>query len=433
MLESLAQVATAPSALAESVSLRRNFAWTLAGNVLYAACQWGILVAIAKLGTPTMLGQFALGLAVSTPVFMLTNLQLRVVLATDARHEYHLGHYLALRILGTAAALILVLGFVSIARFRRETAIVVLLVSLAKAAESLSDIIYGFWQKHEHFDKIAIALTGRGVGSLAAMAAVLFLTRNIALATAAMALVWALWLASFERSVAKSSLAAVSSEERLRPEWDIEKSGHLVVLAAPLGIVMLLLSLNANIPRYFVQHYLGESFLGYFAAMAYVFVAGNTVMAAMGQSATSRLARYFNSDRRAFARLLKNMVSLGTGLGIAGTGLALFFGTPLLKLLYGPDYAEYTSLFVWLMIAAAFAYVASMLGYGMTAARMYRAQAALFLVATAITPIACWILVPSLGLMGSAYAVLVGAVLSCLGSAYIVSVALGSRFPGFEA
>jgi hypothetical protein len=31
------------------LSLRRNFSWTLAGNVVYAGCQWGMLVALAKL------------------------------------------------------------------------------------------------------------------------------------------------------------------------------------------------------------------------------------------------------------------------------------------------------------------------------------------------------------------------------------------------
>ena len=33
------------------LTLRMNFLWTLAGNVVYAACQWGILVVLAKLGT----------------------------------------------------------------------------------------------------------------------------------------------------------------------------------------------------------------------------------------------------------------------------------------------------------------------------------------------------------------------------------------------
>jgi O-antigen/teichoic acid export membrane protein len=433
MIEPLAQVAAPPSAYAEGMTLGRNFAWTLAGNALYAACQWGILISIAKLGTPAMIGQFALGLAVSAPVFMLTSLQLRAVLATDARDEYRLAHYFALRILGTAAGLILIAGFVALSRFQRDTAIVVMLVSLAKASENLSDIIYGFWQKHERFDKIAVALTGRGAGSLAAMAAVLYFTRSIALATAAMAAYWFVWLATYERHGAKNLLAGISPRESLRAEWDMEKCKQLVILSMPLGIVMLLLSLNTNIPRYFVEHYLGEAALGYFAATAYMLVAGNTVMAAMGQSAIPRLARYFDSDRPAFARLLKNMVLLGAAVGTAGIALGVFFGPAFLRLAYRADYAQYANVFTWLMVGAAFAYVGSMLGYAMTAARVFRPQVPIFLATAAITALACWIMIPRFGLTGSAYAVLLGAVFSCAGSAYIVSNVLRSRGSANEA
>jgi len=429
MLDTMSQnpaepIAAGSGSTRERVSLRRNFAWTVSGNVVYAICQWGILIVIAKLGTPTMMGQFALGLAISAPVFMMTSLQLRTVLATDARGEYRLGNYLALRVLGTALGLAVIGGFVLVSGLRRETAVVVLLVSLAKAADSMSDIIYGFWQKHEHFDKIAIALGGRGVGSVAAMGAVLYLTRSVALSTAAMALFWVLWLATYERSGAKSLLSSISARERLRPEWDQAKGRQLVVLTSPLGIVMLMLSLNANIPRYFIEHYFGEAMLGYFAAMAYVSVAGNTVMSAMGQSAVPRLARYFHSDRRAFLRLLKKMILLGAVLGIAGIGVAFFFGPEVLQLLYRADYAQYPAVFTWLMAAAAVAYVSSMLGYGITAARKFRPQVPLVLGAAAITATACWFLIPTQQFLGSAYAVLIGAVFSCAGSAYILIVAL---------
>ena len=411
----------------ERLSLGRNFAWTLAGNVCYAACQWGMLIAIAKLGTPTMLGEFALGLAIAAPVFMFTMLQLRAVLATDAGDEYFLGHYFAIRILGTSIGLIAIAGFVAVAGFQRETAMVILLVSLAKAAESFSDIIYGFWQKHERFDRIAIALTLRGIASLAALAATLYFTRSIAWSIAAMAAVWTLWLLTYERAGAKRVLARVSPPDRLRPDWQWNKCKKLAVLAFPLGLVILLVSLNANIPRYFVEHYLGEAALGYFAAMAYAFVAGNTVMAAIGQSALPRLARYFTLDPAAFVQLLKNMLLIGALIGIAGIGLAFWWGATILRLLYRAEYAEYASVLTWLMVAAAVTYVASMLGYGMMAARVFRAQVPLFLAATAITALACRVLIPSKGLMGGAFAVLAGAVISCVGGGYIVFVAVRSR------
>jgi hypothetical protein len=68
-----------------------------------------MLVVFAKLGTPEMLGQFALGLAVVSPVITLTNLQLQQVQATDARQQYQFGDYLALRLITTPLAIVVIL------------------------------------------------------------------------------------------------------------------------------------------------------------------------------------------------------------------------------------------------------------------------------------------------------------------------------------
>jgi O-antigen/teichoic acid export membrane protein len=432
MLDAMSQNPAAPIAAVqgsarESVSLRRNFAWTVSGNVVYAACQWGILIIIAKLGTPTMMGQFALGLAISAPVFMMTSLQLRTVLATDARDEYRLGNYLALRVLGTALGLTVIGGFVLVSGLRRETAVVVLLVSLAKAAEAMSDIIYGFWQKHEHFDKIAIALSGRGLGSVAAMGAVLYLTRSVALSTAAMAIFWALWLVTYERGGAKNLLSIISAGERLRPEWDRATGRQLVVLALPLGFVGVLASLNANVPRYFIEHYWGEQALGYFASAAYLQVAGNTFILALCQSAAPRLARYYRSSRDELLQLITRMVVAAGSFGLAGILVAVFFGRRLLELFYRPEYAQYHRLLVWLMVAGAVNYVVSVLCQVMTASRILKPQLVLFFLTTLVIGVSSGFFVPRFGLEGAAYAMIVGALVCCFGAVALNVVGLRSR------
>jgi O-antigen/teichoic acid export membrane protein len=148
-----------------------------------------------------------------------------------------------------------------------------------------------------------------------------------------MAAVWTMWLLTYERTGAKRMLADLSTQNRLHPEWRWNKCKSLVILSLPLGVVSLLLSLNANMPRYFIEHFMGEGALGYFAAMAYIFLAGNTLMAALGQSALPRLVRHFTSDPAAFVHLLKNMVFIGVLVGMAGICLAISFGSSILQVL----------------------------------------------------------------------------------------------------
>jgi O-antigen/teichoic acid export membrane protein len=151
------------------LSLRSNFSWTLAGNVVYAGCQWGMLVVLAKFGSPEKVGQFALGLAVTAPIIMFSNLQLRAIQATDARREYRFGHYLALRLATMALALFVIVGIAC--TYRLESALVILAVGLSKAFESLSDVVYGLLQFHERMDRIALSMMIKGPLSLAALSA----------------------------------------------------------------------------------------------------------------------------------------------------------------------------------------------------------------------------------------------------------------------
>ena len=178
------------------LSVRANFSWTLAGNVVYAACQWTMLVAIAKLGSPEMVGQFAVASALIVPVLMFLNLQLRAVEATDAKGAYRLTDYLGLRLMTTTIALG-VIGLLASTR-RWEVLWVILAVGAAKAVDSLSDILYGLLQQHERMDRVACSMMIRGPLGLAALAGVLMLTGRVAWAALAMAAAWLLVLLAYD-------------------------------------------------------------------------------------------------------------------------------------------------------------------------------------------------------------------------------------------
>jgi O-antigen/teichoic acid export membrane protein len=405
-------------------SFRANFLWTFAGNVVYMACQWGMLVVLARLGSPEIVGQFALGLAVSAPVLMFTNLQLRGVLATDARREHAFADYLGVRLLTTLTALLVIGGVVLGSGYQGAVAAVVLLVGLAKAFESVSDIYYGLQQQHEQMKRIAVSLMIKGTGSLAALVVVLLLTRDVVWGTAALAGTWALVLLAYDLR----GTARLAGEAGARPRWRPATVGKLVWLALPLGIVTCLLSLNTNIPRYFVEHQLGLRQLGIFAALGYLMVAGNTVVSALGGTAWPRLAGYWASgNRRAFRSLLLKLAGVGAVLGLAGVGVVLVAGPELLRLLYGAEYAAYSHVLLLFMVAAGIGYVASFLGYGLTAARYFGIQAPLFLGITLATVAACAVLVPRLGLEGAAWAVVCATVVHAAALAAVLGVIQGRK------
>lgn len=424
---------SAPTAL----SFRANFSWTFVGNVIYAVCQWGMLIALAKLGSPSMVGRFALGLSVTAPIFMLTNLQLRDVQATDAAQEYLFGDYLALRLLTTALALLSIVGLGLLTGYSSETLLVIFAVGVAKACESFSDIFYGRLQQHERMDRIAKSLIVRGLLSLIVLSSVIALTGSIVWGTVALACSWAVVLIAYDarggRVLLRSSSqlhSSVSDPGRVgwNVRWEPKKIIRLMWMTFPLGLVMMLVSLNTNVPRYFLERYLDEHALGIFAAIAYLQVAGTTVVSALAGSAIPLLAKHYASaDWLALRKLLVKLVGIALLLGIGGCLIALIGGSEILTLIYGPDYGAETSLLFWVMVTAMIGYVSWFLGDALTAIRCINLQVPLFVVTVISTTISCSWLIPSFGLLGAAAAMVIGSLVRMVGSLTILGYTLHNR------
>jgi len=401
------------------LTLRRNFSWTFIGNAVYAACQWGMVMMLAKLGSPEMVGQFTLGFAITAPVFMFTNLQLRVIQATDAKQQYQFGDYLGLRLIATGIGLLVTAAITFKSGYRPETALVVLLVGLAKALESISDVFYGLIQQHERMDRIARSLMIKGPLSLLLLGIGVYVSGNVVWGVLGLVVAWgAILLGHDVPNGAKilKDLQLMPSENHhsqnigstLQPRWDRKTIVKLIKYAAPLGFVMMLISLNSNVPRYFIESHLGERELGVFAAMAYLMVLGGMVVNALGESASPRLAKYYaNRNAIAFRTLLLKLVGIATVIGTITVLISLVGGKQILTLLYNPEYAQHTNLFVWLMVAAGVGYVSAFLGYGMTTAQYFRIQIPLFSAVTGASALGSMFLIPAYGLQGAAIALIV--------------------------
>ena len=73
----------------------------------------------------------------------------------------------------------------------------------------------------------------------------------------------------------------------------------------PMGVISTLLSLQANVPQYVIQHFLGAAAVGTFAVLAYPFLVGNIAVTAMGQAAAPQFADALRrDDAAAFRRVL---------------------------------------------------------------------------------------------------------------------------------
>ena len=405
-------------------SIPQNVAWTASGSVAYALCQWGTLVAFARLGTPEALGQFAFALAISAPIMMFLQLQLRTVQVTDTEERFEFADYLALRLIASLLGLGAVLAVAAAAGHGESAIAVAGLVAGVKVLDGIGDVFSGAWQKLERLDVPAGLLILNGVVSLGALTVALWVGASVAVAVAG--------------SLAGSIVALAASvwlsrrhlRDALRPSpGTLHRMRALFVLALPLGFVMALISLTSNIPRYFIQLSFGERELGIFAALIYVTAAGTTMVSAVGNSLTPGMAREFDrGNLAAFTRRVWALVSVAAAIGAGSVLVAVLFARPLLELAYGPAYAAAAPAFVRAMVLGTITYMAAAVGFAMSAAKCFRAQAPLFaiVVGGVLAASAAWI--PSGGLNAAVSALMVGASLQlALGAAVVFRAVRSAR------
>jgi O-antigen/teichoic acid export membrane protein len=407
--------------LAGVSSAHRDFVWTLGGNTVYSVCQWAMVLVLAKMGSPDMLGQFALGLAIATPVTLCTNLYLRAVIATDVREQYSFADYLGLRLITTLLALACIGILVFLGGFRGATAWVLLIVGSGKALDAICDLYMGFFQQRGRLDYLALSMIINGGVSLLALGALLWWTHDIVWAAAGSAFGSALALCTFcvpagvivLRRLQHTPGRAAATRNVLLPRFNAMTLRILALGAAPLGFASLRSVLSLNIPRYFVAYDLGERALGIFAAVGALVLAGLIVTTALGISLTQRLAgHYAAGDIRAFRRLMLRLVQIGLAQGAIGVVIALVAGRAVLSIVFGADYAPYDDLLVWLVLSASLYALISFFEMALTAMRRFNIQMWIQAVMLGILIGLCFWLTPPYGIQGAAVAMFISALLT---------------------
>lgn len=410
--------------------LRVNVAWMLVGNLCQGLSQWILIVALAKMGTVEMVGSFTLGLAIGLPVLMFGSLSLRSIQITDCSGRYRFLDYLVLRFVTAVASLLLIASIAVLAHYSSAVVASITLIGAAKAAEYISDIFYGLLQREERMAGIAVSMMLRGTLSLCALNLGVWLTGSLVWGAAGLLAASVLTLLAFDMP-GSLALLNIRLSSGLREGAGYLKTlldgrvhqrlGTLAWAGLPLGAVLMLVSLNLNLPRYFIEHSLGLRELGIFASLTNLLAVGNVITNAIGQGATPRLAKYFEAAKlRDFRALLIAIILASLGLGAAGFTGALLFGRQVLSIVYRPEYGMQQDILVWLMAASAFFYLGSTLGCAVTAVKCFAPQLPLFAIAASTTALASTILVPSQGLRGAALAILISAVIQCAGGAWLL-------------
>ena len=413
------------------LTLRANFSWTAFGSVFYNFCQYSLFIVIAQITcSPEMAGQYTIGLAVTAPIMIFFGSNLRAVIVSDVRRECQIGGYMMFRVMSLVAAMSVIVTIVLCSDYAWETMLIILVVGVAKSIEGISAILFGYFHQNERMDQIAISRVAKGILSILYFAAGLWITGSILGGVCGLALAWLTTLLFFDipRAKALATHRVLNRNvpmERLWPVWNTKQLKKLFLLSLPISITVMLICLNTNVPRYFVDFFKGQTVLGIFGPLSYFMVLGNEVVLALGQSATPRMARFYvHGERKEIVQLLLREKAVGVVFGLMGVAVAALVGRWALAVAFGPEYAQYSHVFLLLMITSGITLVFGFSSMFLTAARAFWIQIPVRLCSLTAMTVSCWIFIPMYGIMGAAVAMLISATVHGVLAASAVTILL---------
>ena len=393
-----------------SAPLAASALWLVSSNVLFAACQWASVVALAKLGAPVALGHLGLALAVATPVVLVTGFALRAYQATDVFRRYAFAAYLSLRLLANVVAGAVIVTAAVVSGLDAAAFAVVIPIGAAKLAEATSETCYGLAQRHDRMRFVAVSRMARGACGQLGLVTVVARGGTLADGAWALAAVWTAFLVAVDLPVA-------SGLEPIFVRTPLATLGRLARESAPLGAVNGVFAVSQSLPRYLLQGSHGPAAVGYYTALAAVVPALSQLATAVCHAAAPRLGWTAATDAGRYRVLVGRLLGLAVLVSLLLTAGAALLGRGFLALAYADDYAAYHGTFVAVVLAAGLGVVNEVQYFALLAVRKLRAQLVIQSVGLGVTALAGLALVPRFGVGGAAgAAVLAGAATAAVGA-----------------
>ena len=415
---------TSTKANPPKASLRSNFSWILGGNLVSEGVKACVLILLVKFGSAAIQGRFILFLSIVTPVSIFLTLGLRALFLTDAEEKYHFADYLRLRILSCFAIVVVSfligLSLTLSGKYNCEFCLGLSLFGLVKAAEFLSDLCYGVFQKKEIMKIIGLSRAFR--------AAILFPASFLALwlggGLTGLLVTWVFIYAG---------IALLYDFPRAKAFYSIEKTFELknilelVRQAIPLIFTTVFLTLNANVSQYVIAAYCSEKEIGYFGSINYSLVAFSLIFVAMGNALLPRMIQCYQNAPRSIWKLIGKgsvVVLVMAGLGF---GTSYFLGEFVLELLFSAEHAKHVNVLWFLTATSAIIGYSSLVGYAATACRAFTPSAFMWGLVVGVTFVSGVFFIPEYGILGAAYANIASYVVSSILMTLIVVIYVAKR------
>lgn len=321
---------------------RSSYTWNALNAIISALQNPVILLVITRTNGVYDAGVFSIAFAIATLMLYVGLYGLRRFQSSDLDEKYSFSEYHGMRIL-TCSMMI----FISIiyciygmifTGYSMEKALVIFMICIVKVCQAYSDVYHGCMQQKGRLDVATKSSSIRYGLEMAAYAAMLVITRNLLLSTAA-------FMAASIAGLIFTSVNAGGNYCTYRPSFNRTKIKALAIEGFPLFASLFLNMYISNAPKYAIDAFLTEEiqaiynmvFMPAFVVMLIANFIFNPIL-------TTYAELWLESTRESITKLKKQIrkqMLFILALTVLGLAIAATIGIPVLSIIFGVDLAGY--------------------------------------------------------------------------------------------
>ncbi len=383
--------------------LKSNIIWLTSARFIYALMQWLTVAIIARLDSTEMLGLYTYSIALITPLIIFSQMNMQTFVVTDALSKYTYSEYFTTRVIMTLILFICCIIYIIFFNKRTFLGWTLLLVLVFKSIESISNILNSFQQKTEKMSYVAISNILRGCLLFISILFSLYFFKSLLTGLIFVSITWLLVLVFFD--LIKSS----------KLKLDLTKGADKVYLiireCIPLGIISALVSVSLYMPSYIIKANYGYKEVGIFVSLMYFLQTGRLFIGSIVNAIAPKVSRIcLGNKKSSIIQLALILFLLGLFFSVLFIVLISYFGTDIIRLVYGEDFVQYFNILLLIIYASIFGFINQFMGLLLTSMRTFKSMLLAQLIQVSTVVYVCVTYVPVYGLSAAAYSVIAGSV-----------------------
>lgn len=328
----------------ERPSERSIYIWNITGSIANALLSVVALMIVTRILDDRQADIFSIAWTISQLMATVGTFQIRMYQATDVTGVFRFRQYLIYRMITIGIMMISSYAYVMIRGYSGEKAVVVLLMCIFRAVDSLADVYEGWFQQKERLDLSGKALTYRIVVAVLGFGVVLFTTRNLILSGTVLVVVYVVcfFVYDIRYHYGVEAFRETAQKDKAGLSWVVK----MTIEGFPLFINAFLMMSIMNAPKMVLDVAIEQGSLaqGLQTVFNIIFMPASFLNLAyiVFRPLITKMAIVWNIGKaKEFLKILmKIMISL-FGIGILLLIGSALLGIPILSIVYAVDLKDY--------------------------------------------------------------------------------------------